>query len=281
VRCGWCWITSRASVPLRAKRKLGVFSLPSYVKACWINCNKALNVAADMKPVFIRNRDNVPLPPKELRAAGDLFQKDSVYLDFAEIDVDLINRYSTSKEKAVLDFGSGSGRLYFGFNTYNEPNCYLGLDAKKDSIYWASNNISNRNTKFCFEFKDVYHERYNKSGKLSNVDWFELIKTKFDIIYCYSIFSHCSKDEICSLFDLFLIASKSNTVIYVTVFIHEGDDDVIINSDKWGIKINGPLHVVSYRRSFFENQLSKNFTVIDNLRRSATDMQDIYIMRPL
>jgi len=135
-------------------------------------------------------RDGVPLPPLQLRAAGPLFVRDVDFVGFAQTDVTLLQRSAQITDARLLDFGCGCSRLYYGFSRFSVPSSYLGLDIRLDAIEWASTQITARNPQFTYRHLDIRNDRYNRSGKMNINEWASVINDRFDLIYCYSVFSH-------------------------------------------------------------------------------------------
>lgn len=224
-------------------------------------------------------RDRVALPPLELRAAGQLFRSDASFCRFARRDVQAVAQHTSLAGKSLLDFGCGAGRLYFGLRRCDEPAFYLGVDVKADVIAWAEQHVSLANSRFQFARSNVQNERYNPHGTLSNRDWSSVVRQPFDVIQCYSVLSHLVVDDATEVLDLFARLMKSESLLFLTAFVCENGDDVVLNPDNMGIDIQGPLHVVRYRRSYFHNMLSRHFHVVDEQAGVATDGQTLFILQ--
>lgn len=226
---------------------------------------------------FLNERDAVGLPPEDLRAAGPIFKNDRVFRSFAVRDVAAMERHVRLAGKSILDFGCGTGRLYFGLRVHNEPASYLGVDVKEDVIAWARRNVSAANGKFAFVRADIHNERYNPRGALDNNAWGLALGDRFDVVYCYSVLSHLTEPDADAVLDLF--ARQSGAVIFLTAFVAEQAEDIVVNPREAGIAICGPLHVVRYRRDYFRDKLLQKFEIVADYAGLATDGQAFYVLR--
>jgi SAM-dependent methyltransferase len=230
---------------------------------------------------FLHQRDHVPLPPPILRAAAPLFESDRKFRAYAARDVRLMERFVSLKSKTVLDFGCGVGRLYFGLRERSEPASYLGVDVKSDVIDWATRHITTADPRFVFAQSDVRNERYNPGGILQNESWTRLLHPSFDVIYCYSVVSHMTEGDAIAVLDLLFRHATPDAYVFLTAFIGYQTEDVLINPTDMPMAMQGPLHVVRYRRDHLDGVLRRHFQIEALLTGEATDGQVFYVLRPL
>lgn len=228
---------------------------------------------------FIHERDGVRLPPPELRAAGAIFKDDEMFRTYAMDDVAMIEQHTSLADKNVLDFGCGAGRFYFGLKGRNEPRSYLGVDIRSDVIDWATQQISTSNGSFRFLHSDVQNDRYNPRGALSNDGWTRLLLQPFDVIYSYSVLSHMTEPDAVSVLALFSRIMRPELLAFVTAFVGDQSEKVMINPLDAGLVIHGPLHVVRYKREYFRRNLLHLFDIVAEERGAATDGQSFYVLR--
>jgi SAM-dependent methyltransferase len=229
---------------------------------------------------FLYQRDAVALPPLELRAAGPIFRKDRAFRAFAVSDIATMERHLKLAGKSVLDFGCGAGRLYFGFTAHNEPRSYLGVDVRADVIAWAQAHITAANRRFSFIRADVHNERYNPQGALSNEGWRTALRSEFDVVYCYSVLSHLTEQDASMVIDVFARCTTPGSLIFLTAFVGDQLQPIVVNPDDAGISIRGPLHVVRYRRDYFRDTMLRPFEIVAEYPEAATDRQTLYVLRP-
>jgi SAM-dependent methyltransferase len=230
---------------------------------------------------FLHQRDHVPLPPPVLRAAAPLFESDRKFRAYAARDVKLMERFVSLKGKDVLDFGCGVGRLYFGLRDRGEPASYLGVDVKSDVVGWATRHITAANPRFVFVQSDVCNERYNPGGVLQNEAWSPALNRSFDVIYCYSVVSHMTEDDARAVLDLLFRHAAPDAYVFLTAFVGRQTEDILINPTDMPMAMQGPLHVVRYRRDHLDDVLRRNFQIEAELTGEATDGQVFYVLRPL
>jgi SAM-dependent methyltransferase len=230
---------------------------------------------------LLHQRDHVPLPPPVLRAAAPLFESDRTFRAYATRDAGLMQRFVSLKGKAVLDFGCGVGRLYFGLRDRSEPASYLGVDVKPDVVGWATRHITAANPRFVFLQSDVRNERYNPGGTLQNEAWTRILHPSFDVIYCYSVISHMTEDDARAVLDLLFRRAAADAYVFMTAFVGRQTEDILINPTDMPMAMQGPLHVVRYRRDHLARVLHRNFQIEAELTGEATDGQVFYVLRPL
>jgi SAM-dependent methyltransferase len=230
--------------------------------------------------LFLYERDGVRLPPQELRAAGAIFKRNRVFRRFAVKDVMAIERHVPLAGKSILDFGCGAGRLYFGLRQQSEPARYLGVDVRDDVIDWAQRSIGAANGKFAFKRADVHNERYNPRGLLKNDHWACALGDRFDIIYCYSVLTHLTESDADTVLNLFVRHAAPDALVFLTAFVSEQTERIVINPRSMGIEISGPLHVVCYRRDYFRDKIERQFRIVTEYAEAATDRQTLYVLRP-
>ena len=230
-----------------------------------------------LRPKHVWERDGVPLPPTQFRAAGPLFEANQSFLAYAQADVDLIARFVNLKRASVLDFGCGVGRFYFGLRPSNEPRRYLGVDIKPDVIAWASREITEANPRFTFRRLDIHNERYNPSGALDNGAWSSVVTGPFDVIYSYSVLSHMVEADARCVLDMFSRHLAAAGHLFLTAFVGEQPETIVINPADRTTK--GPLHIVRYRRDFFVEDVLQQFSIVAEYPEAATDGQTIYVLR--
>ena len=229
--------------------------------------------------VRLYERDQVDLPPKNLRAAGIHFAEDKDFLDFAAKDVSLIRRYSTLSCSRILDFGCGCGRLYFGLELRDEPILYVGVDILAKQIDWAMSNISAANSRIRFHHQDILNERYNPTGKKEIGEWMEVLDDCYDIIYAYSVFSHLDIRDAQAVLEMFKVTLSKNGIAYISAFTSPNSPDIELNPMNTKVKIDGPLHVVMYNERIWNSIVERSgLSVIAHYTNSATDGQSIYVI---
>lgn len=126
---------------------------------------------------------SVKLPPQNLRVwVGG--QTEEIFESIAKtVAIDLFNvveplNILNSKDKTVLDFGCGCGRLFRYFHALYPKPKYYGVDPDRPGIAWCQENLSDQgtfvlsSTRPPLEFKD----------------------NTFDFVYATSVFTHLPED---------------------------------------------------------------------------------------
>jgi len=148
----------------------------------------------------------LPIPPVDLRSGYETDNKD--YIEFAKQDVENMNLILSDsgfdlkdrKNKKILDFGCGSGRMIRCMKPYSETSEIWGTDVSANHIYWNNKYL---NPPFYFA-TNTFNPHLPFEDKY------------FDLIYSGSVFTHID-----NLFDSWLLELKrilsENGRLYVTI----------------------------------------------------------------
>jgi hypothetical protein len=116
---------------------------------------------------------------------------------------------------------------------------------------------------------------------LQNESWSPALKRSFEVIYCYSVISHMTEVDARAVLDLLFRHAASGAYVFLTAFVGHQTEDVLINPTDMPMAMQGPLHVVRYRRDHLDAVLRRNFQIEAELTGEATDGQVFYVLRPL
>ena len=129
---------------------------------------------------FKRNNPNVKLPPDYLLYESFQIDYERYYTASRDTARDIVNsfkKYIDLKDKKILDWGCGPGRVIRHLPSIVGNGCaYYGTDYNQKSIDWCSKNLP-----------EISFNRNTLEAKLPYDDNF------FDVIYGISIFTHLSE----------------------------------------------------------------------------------------
>jgi len=220
------------------------------------------------------------LPAHHLRTGGPNFAKNDYYWKTAVAEADrLIQCCQVSTTSRLLDVGCGSGRLAIGLlSRLGEMAHYQGIDVDAARIQWCSYHITARHPGFQFLRIDVQNDRYNPNGQPAH----EQLRlpfggSEFDTIYLYSVFSHMTWQDVQRYLAEFHRLLKPGGRIFLTAFVEEHVPDVSVNPKDYRRNWEGPLHCVSFDKTYFETLLAAPGFHVDRFDYGQeTDGQSAY-----
>lgn len=139
----------------------------------------------------------VPLPPVRMRFMnGD--KDDAQFVATGRALADRLRAHGLRDEHAVLDVGSGYGRLAVGLLTTGFPGRYLGIDILKRPVAWCQRSLSPYTEgRFRFRHLDVRNGRYNPDGVVAASDLrFPAQRASHDFVAVFSVFTHMYEADI-------------------------------------------------------------------------------------
>lgn len=128
------------------------------------------------------------MPPK-----GMIFTGSGNYIEIGAQFFTYFKKYGTiTTESAVLDIGSGIGRMAVPFTTFlSEKGRYEGFDIVKKGVDWCHNNISKRFPNFNFKLIPLKNDLYNLStDNVASELRFPYENHSFDFVFLTSVFTH-------------------------------------------------------------------------------------------
>jgi SAM-dependent methyltransferase len=92
---------------------------------------------------------------------------------------------------AVLDVGSGIGRMAIPLTGYITDGSYDGFDIVEGAVRWCQENITAQRPNFRFQHADIANTRYNPDGELVAATYtFPYEDASFDFVFLTSVFTH-------------------------------------------------------------------------------------------
>lgn len=156
-------------------RELGLIYLTDWIRY-FIEQAKNRKINND----FRKNNPNVKLPPDYLIYESFQLNYEKYFtesIETAQWVIDHVSKHIELKDKKILDWGCGPGRVIRHLPMVAGNGCeYYGTDYNSKSIDWCTENI-----------KGIHFNTNSLEAKLPYADNF------FDVIYGISIFTHLSE----------------------------------------------------------------------------------------
>ena len=165
--------------------------------------------------------------------------------------VEMYRRYSPlNKEDTVLEIGCGVGRDAIQLSKIlNTRGKYVGIDIIKDSIDWASSNITKRHKNFRFNYYDIGSQIHNGGGKLKTTNIKLPMKNEsVDRIFLHSVFTHMFERDIVHYMKEFKRVLKPDGLVLASFFVIDKLSLEKVRSTNGGKKHRHPLSF-NYSRS--------------------------------
>lgn len=191
-------------------RKAGLIYLTDWVRY-YNERYKNRKINAD----FRKNNPDVQLPPDYLIYESFQLNYKKYYtdsIDTAKWVANFLNKHIELKNKKILDWGCGPGRIIRHLPTVIGNGCeYYGTDYNSKTIDWCSKNIQN-----------IHFNNNTLEAKLPYPDNF------FDAIYGISIFTHLSEQLHYSWYNELVRVLKPNGILFLTT---QGDNFIVKLTD--------------------------------------------------
>jgi len=195
----------------------------------------------------------------------------------------------------ILDVGCGIGRKTVPLTRYLDENArYEGFDIVKMGINWCRKRISTKYPNFNFQLADVFNKKYNPDGKYKASEFkFPFENHSFSFVVLGSVFTHMLTEDMENYFSEISRVLKKDGRCLISFFLLNTESLYLINEkkstldlkyetgkyrsissinpeeaicydesfvfslyEKYGMKINGPIHYGSWcgRRDFLSYQ---------------------------
>lgn len=135
-------------------------------------------------------RSSNDIPPKGLiyTGSGDYVQQATAWKDFFVAQ-------GLKPSHALLDIGSGIGRIAYGLKNYLTGR-YEGFEAMKVGVEWCQKHITPKHTNFNFKWVSLYNDLYNSDGADASEYRFDYADASFDFAVSISVFTHMIDTEV-------------------------------------------------------------------------------------
>lgn len=222
------------------------------------------------------------------KATGDEFLR--YFIQFGDI----------TPQSAVLDVGSGIGRMALPLTSYLSPQGrYEGFDIDAHGIRWCQKNFTPRFPNFNFQCADIYNKMYNPRGKVVSTGYvFPYPGDSFDFVFLTSVFTHMFPDDVSHYISEISRVLKPGGRVLATFFLSNEESRRLVESGKSVLdlshEVDGyftvnpdlPEGAISLRESFVRDSHEKYGLQIETIkygnwcgRVAHTSYQDMVVAR--
>ncbi|MBU3759696.1 MAG: class I SAM-dependent methyltransferase [Candidatus Omnitrophica bacterium] len=185
--------------------------------------------------------------------------------DFASVGAEFLGYLKTLSrlrpEHAVLDIGSGCGRLAAPLSSYLGPGGrYEGIEIHAESVRWCRENIHSQSAPFRFQTADIFNGFYNPQGSVAARDYrFPFEEGTFDRVLFVSVFTHMLPEDVTRYLSEAHRVLKKGGEILATFFL--------INPESWKT-IQAREHEFPYEKAqggyyFCNSKIHEDVTAYD------------------
>lgn len=214
------------------------------------------------------------LPPRRMRFCDDRYRDDEFFVGSAGREVQrLVDLCGLTQNSAILDIGSGQGRLAIGLlQRFKNFRDYHGIDVHKPSVEWCQRWITRWNPQFVFTYVDIANDRYNPTGA-SKWDALPLPSSRFDIVFAYSVFTHMRSADVAGYLAQMRRVLKGEGKALFTAFVESGVQDECENPPGYlGCPVRGRLGRVRYERNYFCRMIQESRFTIDRFDHAVESL---------
>ncbi len=171
---------------------------------------------------------NKLMPPK-----GKIYTGAGNFLNAGTIAIDnLVSNHGLMAHHAVLDIGSGIGRLAIPLTkVLNQDGMYRGFDVIEMGVSWCKKHITKTYPNFEFLYVPLHNDLYTSSGQEAKQFQFPYANNTFNYALANSLFTHMMPLEVANYFlQLYKVMQKGGRV-YATFFLIPDADTNRLNSN--------------------------------------------------
>ncbi len=203
-------------------------------------------------------------------------EDDEIFLAVGVHSARLLADHGLHEGDALLDVGSGYGRLAFGLISQLGFNGrYEGLDLLPRQVTWCQDAFA-RYPSFKFTHADVLSHRYNPQGTIDPTEFrFPYDDASFDFCALFSVFTHMYAEDIESYMKEIGRVLKTGGVCLATFFLYNDERLSKIVSDECALPMrfelnevsryfneDDVLHAISFERSYIRDMWARRRVLV-------------------
>jgi SAM-dependent methyltransferase len=180
-------------------------------------------------------------------------------------------------DSALLDIGSGYGRLAFGLiRQLDYVGRYEGFDLLPKQVKWSTEAITSRSSNFQFTLLDVANSRYNRKGSIEARSMtFPYDDETFDMCALFSVFTHMYEAEIRRYIGEIRRVIKTSGVCVATFFLFNDYRIDAVMSDRSALPMRYQLNDTT--RYFSQEDILHAIAYDEGHMRRMWEMADLEV----
>jgi SAM-dependent methyltransferase len=219
---------------------------------------------------------NFPIPPQTLRfmAEGER--------EFLQIGDGLLKTIQAvtgglGPATAIVDIGSGYGRLAHALLRSGFQGTYHGLEILRPHTEWAQQNLGN--DRFRFSHLDIRNGRYNPNGRLDAGEVrLQTHAARCDLIVLTSVFTHMYESEIENYLTCFSEMLQPGGQVVCTFFLLDAERRQAVINDESKLSLpyirspvaryhnsSDPLHAIAFERDWVETAAHRSGLLVKSI----------------
>ncbi|MFM2387776.1 MAG: hypothetical protein RL660_2533 [Bacteroidota bacterium] len=130
----------------------------------------------------------------------------------------LVEKHGLQPQHALLDIGSGIGRIAIPLTKVLSEGKYCGFDVVQTGVDWCTKNISNKHPHFVFSYVELNNDLYRNDGQSADQFRFPYEDESFDFAVANSLYTHMMPAEVQHYYTELFRVLKPGGKCYATFF---------------------------------------------------------------
>jgi len=218
----------------------------------------------------IRTNRYSPRPPDTNFAGGD-------YVNVGVALLKVLVSEGLEPGQAIIDIGSGLGRLAVPLTQYLTSGRYVGIDINLAGISWCHENIQKVYENFEFILIDAFNNHYRNRAEYGQSPMEKVLIPKqkaasFDMACAFSLFTHLTQTEtIAYIKQIGHLLKPGGKFVSSWFFLDEHSIEAVENgSTRWKFKLarGGPDYFLSEDSRVYSQAIGYNFEFVIDLAKA-------------
>lgn len=154
---------------------------------------------------------------------------------------------------ALIEIGSGQGRLAIGLAYLNADVEYLGIDVAEPFVRWCKENIEALHPTFRFVHVNLVNARYNPDGTALEASFRLPVNNGVaGVVYLWGVVTNMEPEHLRPYASEISRMLKPGGRMFLTANVEKDVPEISINPEGYTpFSCSGPLHIVRYELDYF------------------------------